>query len=184
MSSPAYLTASKTAGGRRGRVPGHQGRLAQSAAGTSPDGGAVHQPPRPAQRRGAARIGGPGVQRGGRGAVRRIRGDDLPGSRGRHQRPAAPAGLLRLRPWAQCPKRQDRPEPPPVGSRGKNPEHPPAQRSCVGCQPGVARKSSGLPSRPRNQVRAFSPSLGTKYPPSCRISVGRPRLATRRPTSW
>jgi hypothetical protein len=59
-----------------------------------------------------------------------------------------------------------------------------SDRACIGFQPGVVRKSSGLPSTPRNQVRAFSPSLGTKYPPSCRISVGKPRLATRRPTSW
>ena len=59
-----------------------------------------------------------------------------------------------------------------------------SDRACAGFQVGVASRSSGLPSRPRNQVRAFSPSLGTKYPPSCRISVGKPRPATRRPTSW
>ena len=39
-------------------------------------------------------IGGPGLQRRGRGAVRVIRGDDLPRSRSRHRRPGAPAGML------------------------------------------------------------------------------------------
>ena len=69
-------------GRRRGRVPAHQGRLAQSAAVTRPDPGSVHRPSRPAQRRGAARIGRPGINPRRRGAVPRIRGDDLPGSRG------------------------------------------------------------------------------------------------------
>jgi LmbE family N-acetylglucosaminyl deacetylase len=47
-----------------------------------------------AQRRGAARIGGPGLQRRVLGAVRVIRGDDRPRSRSRHRRPGAPAGML------------------------------------------------------------------------------------------
>ena len=46
------------------------------------------------------------------------------------------------------------------------------QRAVV--QPGVARRSSGLPSRPRSQVRAFSPSLGTTpRPPAGPASAGR-----------
>ena len=66
-------------GRRRGRVPTHQGRLAQSGAGTRPHAGSVHGPSRPAERRGAPRIRGPGIERRRRGAIPRIRGDDLHG---------------------------------------------------------------------------------------------------------
>ena len=69
-------------------------RLAQSGAGTRPHAGAVHGPSRPAERRGAPRIRGPGIERRRRGAIPRIRRDDLPGSCGRHWRPRTPAGLL------------------------------------------------------------------------------------------
>jgi hypothetical protein len=62
--------------------------------GAGPHGGSVPGPARPTERRGAPRIRGTGIERRRRGAIPRVRGDDLPGSRGPHGRPRTPAGLL------------------------------------------------------------------------------------------
>ena len=66
----------------------------QGGTGAGPHAGSVPGPPRPAERRGDPRIRGPGIERRRRGAVPRLRGADLHGSRGRHGRPRPPAGLL------------------------------------------------------------------------------------------
>ena len=61
-----------------------QGRLAHSAAGTRPDPGGVPRSARHAKRRGATRLGGHGLKHRRCRAVRRLRGDDLHRSHGRH----------------------------------------------------------------------------------------------------